>query len=65
MPEPPILLTRPHSASLDEECREVLASVMYALAGQASDPDETSACNYLLKHLTQTAGRGQGRPCPL
>ena len=66
IPEPPIPLTGPHSASLDEERREVLASVMIVLAGQASDPDETAACNYLLKHLTQTARRAaRGAPRPL
>jgi hypothetical protein len=47
IPEPPIQ----QNASLDEERREILASVMGALAGNAPDPDEMAACSYLLKHL--------------
>jgi hypothetical protein len=43
--------------SLDEERREIVASVLGALAGNAPDPDEMAACSYLLKHLSQTAGR--------
>jgi hypothetical protein len=47
MPEPPIQ----QNASFDEERGEILASVIGALAGDAPDPDERAACNYLLKHL--------------
>jgi hypothetical protein len=53
MPEPPIMPTRSQTASLDEERREILTSVMGVLDGNPSDPDEMAACSYLLKHLTQ------------
>jgi plasmid stability protein len=49
MPKPPV---QP-SASLEEERREILKSVMGVLAGNSPDPDEMAACSYLLKHLTQ------------
>jgi hypothetical protein len=51
IPEPPIPATGPQNVSLEEERREILASVMEALAGNAPDPDEMAACGYLLKHL--------------
>jgi len=73
MPEPPVLPATstavggvPHTGgpgagpkytSLDEERREIVASVLGALAGNPPDPDEMAACGYLLKHLSQTAGR--------
>ena len=44
------------NTSLDEERREIVASVMGALAGNAPDPDEMAACSYLLRHLADTAG---------
>ena len=52
MPEPPVK-PHPQSASLEEERREILTSVMGVLAGNSPDPDEMAACSYLLKHLTQ------------
>jgi hypothetical protein len=51
----------PASASLDEERREVLDSVLEALASNPPDPDELAACRHLLKRLTDTAGRPGGR----
>ena len=51
------MLSRPQSASLDEERREILTTVMDVLAGNPPDSDEMTACSYLLKHLSQTAGR--------
>ena len=45
--------THPQTASLDDERREILASVMGVLAGKPSDADEMAACSYLLKHLAQ------------
>lgn len=47
----------PRNTSLDEERREIAATVLGALAGNAHDPDEMAACIYLLKHLSQSAGR--------
>jgi hypothetical protein len=47
----------PQNTSLEEERREVLASVLGALAGNPSDPDEMAACRHLLKRLAETAGR--------
>jgi hypothetical protein len=44
------------SASIDEERREILASVLVALAANPPDPDEMAACSHLLKHLSETAG---------
>jgi hypothetical protein len=46
----------PRNTSLEEERREVLASVLGALAGHPSDPDELAACRHLLKRLAETAG---------
>ena len=45
------------NVTLDEERREIVASVLSALAGNPPDPDEMAACSYLLKHLSHTAGR--------
>ena len=47
---------RPANASLDEDRREVLDSVLEALAGNPPDPDELAACRLLIKRLTETAG---------
>ena len=47
---------RPASTSLEEERREVLDSVLDALASNAPDPDEMAACRHLLKRLTEIAG---------
>ena len=47
----------PGNTSLEQERREVLDSVLDALAGNPPDPDEMAACSYLLKHLSHTAGR--------
>ena len=47
----------PENRTLDEERREIVASVLGALAGNPPDPDEMAACSYLLKHLSHTAGR--------
>ena len=47
----------PEDATLDEERREIVASVLSALAGNPPGPDEMAACSYLLKHLSQTARR--------
>jgi hypothetical protein len=73
MPEPPFLRVTsaaggdalpargpgagPENTSLDEERRELLASVLGTLAGNPPDPDEMAACSHLLKHLADTAGR--------
>ena len=78
MPEPPFLRVRwgavgvpdtggqgprPAKTSLEEERREVLDSVLDALAGNAPDPDQVAACRHLLKRLGETPGRhGRGRP---
>ena len=45
----------PQNTTLDEERREILESVLGALAGHPPDPDEMAACGNLLKHLSQTA----------
>jgi hypothetical protein len=45
------------NSSLDEERRELLASVLGTLAGNPSDPEETAACRHLLRRLAETAGR--------
>jgi hypothetical protein len=50
------------NASLHEERREILASVLGALAANAPDPDEMAACSRLLKHLAETAGRWGHQP---
>ncbi len=47
----------PQNTSLDEERREIVASVLGALTGNSPDPDEMAACIHLLKHLADTAGR--------
>ncbi len=49
--------TGPQNASIHEERREILASVLVALAANSPDPDEMAACSHLLKHLAETAGR--------
>ena len=80
LPEPPFLRTAssaagevpgtcglgtgPRYTSLDEERREIVASVLGVLAGNPADPDEMAACSYLLQHLSQTA-TPPGRPAPL
>ncbi|MGD0773755.1 MAG: hypothetical protein ABSC05_13125 [Candidatus Solibacter sp.] len=51
------LAALPGNTTLDEERSEIVASVLDALAGNPPDPDEMAACSYLLKHLSQTAGR--------
>lgn len=72
MPDPPFPLAKAPSAggflhslapaggaridSLEEERREVVASVLAALAGNAPDPDQMAVCSRLLKHLADTAG---------
>ena len=48
---------RPANSSLEEERREVLDSVLDAMAGDPPDPDEMAACRHLLKRLGETAGR--------
>jgi hypothetical protein len=57
MPEPLFLQAGPEIDSLDDERREILASVLTTLAGHSPGPDEMAACSYLLKHLAQTAVR--------
>ena len=53
---------RPAKTSLEEERREVLDSVLDALAGTAPDPDQVAACRHLLKRLGEAPGRhGRGR----
>jgi hypothetical protein len=47
----------PANTSLEEERREVLDSVLEAMAGNPLDPDEMAACRHLLKRLSETAGR--------
>ena len=80
MPKPPFLPTPstalggvpgtrgpavlPVDNTLDEERREIVASVLGVLAGNPADPDEMAACSYLLQHLSQTA-TPPGRPAPL
>jgi hypothetical protein len=60
-PVPTLLNGEPVSGlpntSLDEERREIVASVMGALAGNSPDPDEMAACGYLLWHVADTAGK--------
>jgi hypothetical protein len=48
---------RPANTSLEEERREVLDSVLDAMAGNPPDADEMAACRHLLKRLAETAGR--------
>jgi len=54
----PTTITRSGSplATLDEERREVLESVMTAVSSAVPDPDVMAACSYLLRHLSATAG---------
>ena len=51
----PIQIVRPgdpcDGSSFEQERREILESVMTALATTAPDPDEMAACSYLLRHL--------------
>lgn len=47
----------PANASLEEERREVLDSVLDAMAGNPPDPDEMAACRHLLTRLAESAGR--------
>lgn len=47
----------PAENSLEEERREVLDSVLDALAGNPPDPDQLAACHHLLQRLAETAGR--------
>ena len=52
---------RPANTSFEEERREVLDSVLDALAGNPPDPDEMAACHHLLNGLAETAGHhGRG-----
>jgi len=44
-------------STLEEERREVLASVLLSLATEAPDPDRTAACFRLLEHLNRAAAR--------
>ena len=46
----------PADTSLEEERREVLDSVLDALAANPPDPDQLAACRHLLRRLTETAG---------
>ena len=48
------------SASLDEERREVLESVMEVLGGDQPDPEALAACSYLLEHLCRGMARQGG-----
>jgi hypothetical protein len=48
---------RPANTSFEEERREVLDSVLDAMAGNPPDPDEMAACRHLLQRLAETAGR--------
>jgi hypothetical protein len=45
----------PRISSFDEERRELLDSVLGALAANPPDPDERAACRHLLKRLAETA----------
>jgi hypothetical protein len=62
----PIQIVRPgepcDGSSFEQERREILESVMTALATTAPDPDEMAACDYLLQHL---AGSLNNRPASL
>ena len=58
--EPVTIRSAPAPATadtLEEERREVLASVFEALCQHAPDPDEMAACAYLVRHLA-TPGTG-------
>ncbi|HYW42870.1 MAG TPA: hypothetical protein VE959_08440 [Bryobacteraceae bacterium] len=45
--------TRRAAFTFDEERREMLESVLEAMAGPQSDADRSVACRYLLRHLTK------------
>ena len=45
--------------SFDEERREMLASVLSALAANPPDPDEMAACHLLLRRITESAVRSR------
>lgn len=47
----------PENTTLDQERREIVASVLGVLAGNHSDPDQMAACSRLLKHLADTTAR--------
>ena len=61
------------ASPLDEERREVLESVLQAMATAEPDPDRTAACRYLLRHLAlgsplgpvSGGGAGRGRPAEI
>jgi hypothetical protein len=57
LPETLFLQAGPKTTSLDEERREILASVLAALGGHSPDPDEMAACSHLLSHLLQASVR--------
>jgi hypothetical protein len=48
---------RPENTSLEEERREVLDSVLGAMACNPPDSDEMAACRHLLQRLAETACR--------
>jgi len=48
---------RPEITSFEEERREVLDSVLGAMACNPPDPDEMAACRHLLKRLAEAGGR--------
>ena len=48
---------RPETTSFEEERREVLDSVLDAMACHPSDADEMAACRHLLKRLAEAGGR--------
>ncbi len=56
---PPVMIrSAPATAdTLEEERREVLASVVEALCAHAPDPDEMAACAYLVRHLAAPGRR--------
>ena len=56
---------RTSCAKLNAERREVLESVLAALASEPPDPDEMSACSYLLDQLARAiAPRTATRDAP-
>jgi hypothetical protein len=57
-PDHPLWLRR--ESPLEEERREVLESVLQAMATAEPDPDRTAACCYLLRHLALGHPRGGG-----
>ena len=50
----------PAATSFEEERREVLDSVLGAIACNPGDPDEMAACRRLLQRMSETAGRQGG-----